>query len=365
MTPLKPGPQVMSFLLSRHTAPGSRPKRNRVVAVQAPAPVPFEEKTPVAVQGKFWVSPDASAAPLYRVEAHRVVLVRARGSHTPPVPASGRATDFDFAWIEPLAELKPGAPLPADLLGHDGLVVTVSGQIVASEPCHPPVFLVGHRHQEGCESHCAHGPRIHNSIPVRMKPKTYVPVFLEREAAFTGTLKVNRDPAAWSTEPVVIVEEAVYHEVHQSAGRTSPPLPVWIEVAWAVGLILWIAKPAVLRRHYGALLQTGDMYTQVAAFVRLTDSLREGERAKSITAALGETHGRYPQSPEDASTLGNADEVWVYAFERALDGPFLKPVQIDERPASWEGWEIGQCGMLLRVSAGRIVGRRLWAQAEA
>lgn len=365
MSPLEPGSQVKSFMLSRHTAPGSRPKRNRVVAVRAPAPVPFEEQTPVAVQGRFWVSPNASTLPLYSVEANRVVQVRVPVPDLPRAPASGRTIDFDFAWLKPLATLKPGEALPAGLLSHDGRAVTVTGQVMASEPCYPPVFLVGHHHQESCESHCEQNPRIHNSIPVRMKQEAPVPIFLKPMAAFTGTLKINRDPATWLKQPIAMIEEAVYRDVHRPVDAPPPLLPVWLEVAWAAGLMLWIAKPTMLRRHYGKRLQTGDMYTQVAAFIALTDSLREGERAKSITAALGEPHGRYAQTPEDATPSGGADEVWVYAFERALDGPFLKPVQPGEPPSDWDGWEIGQYGMLLDVSRSRIVSWRVWAQAGA
>lgn len=358
MSPLEPGEKVRRFLLSRRSSPGSRPKANRVILVEAAAPVSFKQDRPVAVRGRFWVAPAGSKGGIYLMEATSVTpIVPSRASPPEPRALPKRAVQFDFAWLEPLARLKPGQPLPQALLDHDGKTVTVLGRFASRDEGDPPVILVARRDCRGCEHHGP--PDVSTAIPVRMKPKAHAPGVWIQEGTFTGKLRVSRDPTTWSVQPIVMIENAAYSDLRVEAESSAPLLPLWAEAVLAAGLALWMVRPFVARRRRRALLETGDMYAQEAAFVRLAESVRANAPVREVVKALGQPHARFQGT---SPALGHADETWLYALVRRPDGPFLVPAQVAAPPADCASYEVGKCGMVLGIRDGRAVSRRLWAR---
>jgi len=359
MLPFESAPRVARFFLTAalpRKAGVSLPP-NVVVLVRFDAPVKLYRGRRVVVQGKLFLDANPDKGFLYQLDGERIDLAEGpqHDDWLPPKAATaGRVKAFDFDWLKGLSLAQGKRRLAPALLRLDNRVVVVRGHVVARDDGSPQVLLMTREH----EGKCAHSVDIVDvdmNLPVYLRPDVTAPDNLTGTVALSGWLVVNRDTASWEQQEPVAVKHAILGDVR--GVLLGPVVPVWAEAVVGVLALLAFVWPAWAQRRWKAALAAGDMFTQEAALVDIVRWLRLGPRVEKVGSLLGAPIVR--ASGEDAGGPG-ADEVWLYAFDRSSQGPFLVPVEDPPQALQLREAEPGMCGVLIEVERGRVASVRAW-----
>lgn len=260
MYPLEAGPRLRMFCLLRTTQTccyGPRPQYNQYLLVEMKEPVRFERLAPVLVVGRFLVDPQPEEGYIYRMEGESVVPAAEDEPETDPAQAAARegAALFDFAALA-AAESQPApAGPPAELLALDGRAVVVGGFVLAREDGPAPRVVVGRDWWDGRSA--GRPPTAFTALTAFLKTARDLPPVWKQRDVFVGTLRVNRERAAWSRRGVVSLQEAT--RVSGAEGRRGlaveggPLLPVCLEALLlaAFGFLCFGRRPKPAGRAEG------------------------------------------------------------------------------------------------------------------
>jgi len=195
MYPLEAGTRLRRFCLLRTTQTccyGPRPQYNQYLFVELKAPVKFERFAPVMVAGKFLVDPHPEQGYIYRMEGTSVA------------PAAEDEPEVDAAQVA----LKAKVPLFdfAALSAMDGQPVVMEGFILDRKQGPPPRLVLARNWWDGQTQ--GKPPTIYSAATVYLRGPGELPPVWKQKGVFRGTLRVARDPASWSGEGIVSLQEA-------------------------------------------------------------------------------------------------------------------------------------------------------------
>ena len=210
MYPLESGDKVKSFCLLRSTQTccyGPRPQYNQYLLVESATPVSFDRLAPVLVSGTFFVEPKPDDGYIYRMAADSVRKVEDDTPQVDPATAAQRARLplFEF---EPLLAMGTDRrrKVPDAVRALSGKKVVVSGFCVSRSKEDVPRLMLGKYWWDGFLQGTA--PTVYNSLVVFPSDRQQVPPVWRPDQVFTGTLRVNDNPASWSHEGIVQLRDA-------------------------------------------------------------------------------------------------------------------------------------------------------------
>jgi len=226
MYPLQDAGSLTVFCLLKSTQTccyGPRPQYNQYVFVEMPRSVKFERLAPVVVEGRFVVDPKPDEGYIYRMEGKSV---RAAVPNDQPPSATDIARRnnlpvFDFA---PLEAAKTAADketeiarMVADL---DGKQMVLQGFIVGKTGDAPAKIMIGKYPWDGKAQGTP--PGLYNAVLVIPKSADDTPPVWWREAVFTGTVRVTREPAERAKNGIVGLQDAILATA--PAGQQGAPV---------------------------------------------------------------------------------------------------------------------------------------------
>ncbi len=311
----------------------------------------------VVVQGKLLLDANPDKGFLYQLDGERIDLAEKPEPddwRPPKTTAGARVEAFNFDWLRGLSLAKGKRRIPEKLLRLENRVVVVRGHVAAQDEGPPRTLLLTREH----EGKCAHSADIRNvdkSLPVHLRPGATAPENLTGTVVLSGWFVPNKDTASWDRHEPVAIKRAIFGDVRGEP--LGPIVPVWAEAAAGVLALLVLVWPIWARRRWKAAFAAGDMFAQEAAFVEIVRWLRRGPRVAKVGDLLG---APVVKVPAEAAGLAGADEVWLYAFDRSSQGPFLAPIEEPPQAEQLGEAEPGMCGALIGVQRGRVASVRAW-----
>ena len=243
MYPLQPGDQVKVFCLLRSTQTccyGPRPQYNQYLLVESATPVHFMRFAPIIVRGKFFVDPQPDQGYIYRMEA---VSVERAADEPPEINAEVAAKQAKlplFSYL-PLGGLgHEHTAIPTALHALDGRRVVLSGYCVRHTKETPPRVIVEKEWWDGVANGIP--PALDNAVLVTPRDDRQMPSLWQTHVVMTGTLRITANPADWSAQGIVRLEDAVL-SVPGASNRFlfadgGPCFSPWEEAVLALLLVL-------------------------------------------------------------------------------------------------------------------------------